>query len=109
MTDPNAVENNPFKELGEIPEKKYPDGYSVDSTYITVRDGVKIATTICLPKGLSSDAKIPTVLTQTRYWRAMELRIPFRWILDNMVSNAPNPEIVTSRGYALIYTDVRGT
>ena len=109
MTDPNAVENNPFKELGEIPEKKYPDGYSVDSTYITVRDGVKIAATICLPKGLSSDAKIPTVLTQTRYWRAMELRIPFRWILDNMVSNAPNPEIVTSRGYALIYTDVRGT
>jgi putative CocE/NonD family hydrolase len=39
----------------------------------------------------------------------MELRIPFRWILDSMVPNAPNPEVVTSRGYALIYTDVRGT
>ena len=109
MTDPNAIENNPFKELGEIPEKKYTDGYTVDSTYITVRDGVKIAATICLPKGLSPDSKIPTVITQTRYWRAMELRIPFRWILDSMVSNAPNPEVVTSRGYALIYTDVRGT
>ncbi|GAH45285.1 unnamed protein product, partial [marine sediment metagenome] len=34
-------------------EKKYADGYIVDSTYITVRDGVKIAATICLPKGLS--------------------------------------------------------
>ncbi len=109
MTDPKAIENNPFKELGEIPEKKYADGYTVDSAYITVRDGVKIAATICLPKGLSSDTKIPTVLTQTRYWRAMELRIPFRWILDSMVTNAPNPEVVTSRGYALIYTDVRGT
>jgi len=109
MTDPKAIENNPFKELGEIPEKKYADGYTVDSTYIKVRDGVKIAATICLPKGLSSDTKLPTVLTQTRYWRAMELRIPFRWILDSMVTNTPNPEVVTSRGYALIYTDVRGT
>jgi putative CocE/NonD family hydrolase len=109
MTDPNAIENNPFKELGEIPELKYKDGYTINSTYITVRDGVKIAATICLPKGLSSDTKIPTVLTQTRYWRSMELRIPFRWILDSMLPNAPNPEVVTSRGYALIYTDVRGT
>ncbi len=109
MTDPNAIENNPFKELGEIPEKKYKDGYTIDSTYITVRDGVKIAATICLPKGLYPSAKIPTVITQTRYWRAMELRIPFRWILDSMVPNAPSPEVVTSRGYALIYTDVRGT
>jgi len=109
MTDPKAIENNPFKELGEIPEKKYADGYTVDSTYITVRDDVKIAATICLPKGLSADTKIPTVLTQTRYWRAMELRIPFRWILDSMVPNTPNPEVITSRGYALIYTDVRGT
>ena len=109
MTDPKAIENNPFKELGEIPEKKYTDGYTVDSTYITVRDGVKIAATLCFPKGIASGTKIPTVLTQTRYWRAMELRIPFRWILDSMVPNAPNPEVVTSRGYALIYTDVRGT
>jgi len=109
MTDPNATENNPFKELGEIPENKYHEGYTLDSTYITVRDGVKIAATICLPKGLSPDGKIPTLLTQTRYWRAMELRIPFRWLFDSMITNAPNPEIVTSRGYALIYTDVRGT
>ncbi|GAH65781.1 unnamed protein product, partial [marine sediment metagenome] len=65
MTDPNAIENNPFKELGKIPENKYHDGYTLDSTYITVRDGVKIAATICLPKGLSPDEKIPTLLTQT--------------------------------------------
>ncbi len=109
MTDPNAIKNNPFKELGVIPEKKYHDGYTLDSTYITVRDGIKIAATICIPKGLSPDVKIPTLLTQTRYWRAMELRIPFRWLFDSMIPNAPNPEIVTSRGYALIYTDVRGT
>jgi putative CocE/NonD family hydrolase len=109
MTDPNAIENNPFKELGEIPRMKFTDGYSVHSTYIPMRDNIKIAATICLPKGISSSDKIPTILTQTRYWRAMELRIPFRWILDEVVTNIPNPEIITGRGYAYIITDVRGT
>ncbi|MBY9020924.1 MAG: CocE/NonD family hydrolase [Candidatus Lokiarchaeota archaeon] len=109
MTDPKAIENNPFKELGEIPEKKYRDGYVIDSTYIKMRDDVKIAATICLPRGIAANTKFPTILTQTRYWRAMKLRIPFRWILDSMTPNAPNPDVITSRGYALIYTDVRGT
>ncbi|MFX1358202.1 MAG: CocE/NonD family hydrolase [Promethearchaeota archaeon] len=109
MTDPKAIKNNPFKELGEIPKLKYKDGYSVQSIYIPIRDGLKIAATICLPKGLKSGDKIPTLLTQTRYWRAMELRIPFRWILDETVTDIPNPEIITSRGYAYIKTDVRGT
>ncbi len=109
MTNPRAVLNNPFKELGEIPEKKYRNGYIVESIYIPMRDGVNIAATICLPKGISPIEKIPTILTQTRYWRAKKLRIPFRWILDEIVTTTPNPEIITSRGYAFIITDVRGT
>jgi putative CocE/NonD family hydrolase len=109
MTDPNVIKNNPFKELGKVPKLKYKDGYSVQSIYILIRDELKIAATICLPKGLKSGDKIPTLLTQTRYWRAMELRIPFRWILDEMITDMPNPEIITSRGYAYIKTDVRGT
>jgi putative CocE/NonD family hydrolase len=109
MTDPRAILNNPFKELGEIPEKKYRDGYTIESIYIPMRDGVKIAATICLPKEMSPSEKIPTVLTQTRYWRAMKLRIPYRWILDEIVTTTPNPEIITGRGFAFIITDVRGT
>jgi putative CocE/NonD family hydrolase len=109
MTDPKASKNNPFKELGKIPKLKYKDGYSVQSIYIPIRDGLKIAATICLPKELKPNDKIPTLLTQTRYWRAMELRIPFRWILNETVTDIPNPEIITSRGYAYIKTDVRGT
>ncbi len=109
MTDPKAIENNPFKELGKIPELRFKQGYSVHSTYIPMRDGVKIAATICLPNGLLPNDKIPTVLIQTRYWRAMELRIPFRWVLDEVVTANPDPEITTGRGYAYIRTDVRGT
>ncbi|TFG25771.1 MAG: CocE/NonD family hydrolase [Promethearchaeota archaeon] len=109
MTDPNAIKNNPFKELGEIPSLKYNGEYTVENLQVEVRDGTKIAITVCLPKDLKSNEKLPTVLIQTRYWRAMELRIPFRWIFDEAVSMTPNPDIITSRGYAFIITDVRGT
>ena len=109
MTDPKAIDNNPFRELGEVPKLKYNGEYAIENIHVEVRDGTKIALTICLPKNLKSNEKIPTVLTQTRYWRAMELRIPFRWILDEVVSMTPNPDLITSRGYAFIITDVRGT
>ena len=109
MTDPKAIENNPFRELGEVPKPKYNGEYSIKNVHIEVRDGIKIAATICLPKNIKQSEKIPTILTQTRYWRAMELRIPFRWILDEVVSMTPNPDLITSRGYAFIITDVRGT
>jgi len=109
MTDPNAIENNPFIELGEIPESKFTEGYDIQNFYIAVRDGTKIAVTLCLPKGLQEGEKIPTMLNQTRYWRAMELRIPFRWVLDEVTPQYPNPEIITARGYAFMITDTRGT
>ena len=74
-------EENHFKALEEAPiDRKY-DGYTVSSTYITVRDGVKIAADIHLPEGLSSDNKIPCVLIQTRYWRATRFRIPFKYFI----------------------------
>ncbi len=101
--------NNPFKAFGPIPEKRLYEDYTISSTFITVRDGVKIAASICLPKGLSPDKKIPTLLYQTRYWRATNFRIPFRWILDELTGFMPSPEIFTSRGYAIVYIDVRGT
>jgi hypothetical protein len=102
-------EANPFIALGKPPEELPYNEYIVSSTYITMRDGVKIAATLCLPKGLEPEDKVPTLLYQTRYWRAMELRIPFRWIFDETIPYAPAPEIFTSRGYAIIYIDVRGT
>ncbi|MFX0010300.1 MAG: CocE/NonD family hydrolase [Candidatus Hermodarchaeota archaeon] len=109
MTDSRAIENNPFKELGEIPKLKYSGEYDIQHIHITVRDGTKIAATIVLPKNLPEGAKLPSVLTQTRYWRARKLRIPFRWILDELTTDMPNSEIITSRGYAFIIIDVRGT
>jgi putative CocE/NonD family hydrolase len=95
----------------EPPRPKH-KGYSDYSTYIKMRDGVKIAADFALPIGLTSESKIPSLLTQTRYWRAMELRAPAKWIVK---SNELNPyrqgwtDFFTSHGYALVDIDVRGT
>jgi len=80
-------------------------GLNIKSLYITMRDGVKIAVDVVLPKNLPPDSKIPTLILQTRYWRANELRIPFRWF------QKPDKFLLffTSYGYAIVLVDVRGT
>jgi predicted acyl esterase len=69
------------------------------SLYITMRDGVRIAADLTLPKKLEKDARIPAVLVQTRYWRAQAM------------SDSPGrtAEFLVSHGYAYIIIDVRGT
>ena len=66
------------------------------AVYITMPDGVKIAADVILPKDLSADTKLPTVLTQTRYWRATEGRQP-----------GANDRNWINHGYAVVATDVR--
>jgi len=65
------------------------------SFYLRMRDGVKLAVQLVLPKDLPADKKIPAVLTMTRYWRAQQGREP----------NAFLP----SHGYATVFVDARGT
>ena len=43
MVNSVGPEDNPFEALGKPPEKSLYDGYTVSSTYITMRDDVKIA------------------------------------------------------------------
>lgn len=100
---------NPFEIYGEFPKRKLYDGYEISSVYIPMRDGVKIAANISIPKGLSENARLPTLLYQTRYWRALNLRLPFRWIFNEHVGAIPIHELFTSRGYVVVYIDVRGT
>jgi putative CocE/NonD family hydrolase len=77
-----------------------------------MRDGVRLAVEVVLPDNLPPGARIPALLSQTRYWRAVELRAPFRWF---MKSESLDPDFkdfqpfFTSHGYALVIADVRGT
>jgi hypothetical protein len=82
------------------------------SIYLPMRDGVRIAIDVILPKGLARGETIPALLIQSRYWRSMELRMPFKWFLKPEVLNPRYKDFqpfFTSRGYALVMVDVRGT
>ena len=65
------------------------------SFYLTMRDGVKIAVQLVLPKDLPADKKLPAILTMTRYWRAKQ-------------DGQPNA-FFPSHGYATVFVDARGT
>jgi putative CocE/NonD family hydrolase len=82
-------------------EPKY-NGYSVQSLYVPMLDGVRLAVSVYLPQGLPSADRIPTLLFRTRYWR------------DEVWRNGqPEPnlavQLFTSFGYAVVRVDVRGT
>jgi uncharacterized protein len=68
------------------------------SLYVPMRDGVRIALDVVLPRNLPEGARVPAILTMTRYWRSFE-------------GDGPNAlqEFFASHGYAVIWGDSRGT
>ncbi len=75
-------------------------------------DGVRLAADVILPGDLPAGTPIPALLIQTRYWRSMELRSPFRFLLQpddlNLRTRGYRP-FFTGRGLAFVVVDVRGT
>jgi putative CocE/NonD family hydrolase len=95
----------------EGPAPRY-RGKMVQSVYVPMRDGVRLAVEVALPQDLPAGTRIPALLSQTRYWRAMELRVPFQWFLDAGALNPHFKDFVPffiSHGYAMVAVDVRGT
>lgn len=77
-----------------------------ESRYLTMRDGVKIAIDVYLPKTLPAGAKLPAILHQTRYWRSVDTRWPFSMWMDK-----PRPWVThfIRHGYAWVSADARGS
>lgn len=65
------------------------------SIYLTMRDGVRIAIDVVLPKNLPATEKLPTIMNMTRYWRSRQGDQPGTWF--------------PSHGYARVMVDARGT
>ena len=86
-------------------------GFDYHSEYLEMRDGIKLAADICLPKKLEKDKKIPTVLFLTRYVRSFETKFPFSLLSKTLFGQITKKEIdfFTSYGYAVVIIDVRGT
>jgi uncharacterized protein len=82
------------------------DGIHRESLYLTMRDGVRLAVDVYLPRGLHPEERVPTLIEQTRYHRAMD----YRWPLGRNVPDAPGyAGFFASRGYAYIIVDARGS
>lgn len=71
---------------------------TMQSLYVTMRDGVRIAIDVVLPKELPGGAKLPTVIQFTRYHRSDE-------------GDGANgyEKFFASYGYACVSVDARGT
>lgn len=80
-------------------------GMTRTSKYLTMRDGVRIAIDLYLPAGLEPAAKLPTILTQTRYWRRLEVY----WPASVFLGVPKEIERIVAAGYALARVDVRGS
>jgi uncharacterized protein len=86
-------------------------GFDYHSEYLVMRDGIKLATDIFLPKKLETDKQIPAILFLTRYVRSFETKFPFSLLSKTLFGQITKKEIefFTSYGYAVIVVDVRGT
>lgn len=85
--------------------------YTRESYYLVMRDSVKIAIDVYIPKVKKGHhGKFPTVLHQWRYWRDFDLKWPYSWL-----SKPPNGPLgkffktVISNGYVLVSVDSRGS
>ncbi|MGV0742708.1 CocE/NonD family hydrolase [Mycolicibacterium sp. XJ870] len=84
------------------------------SCYLMMRDGTQIAVNVYLPASLVTGARLPTILHQTRYYRAMELRRPLRTFLGgrpfhHIPATAKSRKRFVGNGYAWVDVDVRGS
>lgn len=80
------------------------------SIYLPMRDGTHIAIDLHLPRALGS-AKLPTILRQTRYFRAIEPRRLLAPALGTRLdpTNAALRRLFLAHGYAWVDVDVRGS
>jgi uncharacterized protein len=76
----------------------------LDSRYVRMPDGVRLAVDVWLPPGTTAGARLPTVLETDRYWRAAAY--------TGGIKHNPNyyeAHQWNLRGYAYVFADLRGT
>src|SRR5688500_13641821 len=52
-------------------EEMVPAGHARNtSSYVTMRDGTRLAADVWVPSDLEADERLPAIMITTRYWRA---------------------------------------
>ncbi|WP_320265944.1 CocE/NonD family hydrolase [Mesorhizobium dulcispinae] len=70
----------------------------VESTYVTIRDGIRIALDVVRPMADDANTKRDTILVMTRYWRGVKGDPSNRWA-----------DLLVPKGFAVVVGDSRGT
>jgi uncharacterized protein len=84
-----------FGTCAEANAPQYTD-VSIQSLYIPMSDGVKIAVDVVMPKDLEPGKKVPAILMMERYWRSRKV--------DRDIQT-----FFAHHGYAMVTGDSRGT
>ncbi len=95
--------------FGKPPVTRPPyKGAKVESVYVPMRDGVRIAIDVVRPGTAPADAKVPTILFIARYWRSFALRGLAPSNRAPMGPRAFMPDFLLANGYAVVLMDTRG-
>lgn len=84
-------------DMGGAPARPHTLG-ALKSTYVTMRDGVKLALDVVRPADKDADTKCDTILIMTRYWRGTKGQPSNKYA-----------DLFVPHGYAVVVGDVRGT
>jgi putative CocE/NonD family hydrolase len=81
------------------------------SLYVPMRDGVRIALSVALPKDLKPGEKIPALIKGTPYWRAARYSFLGGAMAQIGLLNFGEPDVafMNKRGFAIVTVDTRGT
>lgn len=113
---PEAISQDTAKKISRLGEYEgYSDanykGFQYQSQYLSMPDGVRLATDIFLPKGIGKGVKVPTIVYFVRYGRSLELKGFMKFMGDPFFGHVKKDEIqfFTSHGYACMIIDLRGS
>lgn len=95
--DPESITNT----VDEVPLLQPYPNRTMESMYLTMRDGVRIAVDVHLPGPLPAGTDVPTIVVLTRYWRS-ERNGEVSYLGWRVQSAA-------AYGYATVVIDERGT
>ena len=97
-------------EFGKAPDPHPPyRGARVESVYVPMRDGTRIAADVIRPKDAPDDLRLPTILIMARYWRSFALRGLAPPNRAPIGPRPPFPDFLVARGYAVVVVDSRGS
>jgi uncharacterized protein len=113
---PTNKKNNKDKQVSKLGEYKGYNqaaykGFDYSSKYISMPDGIRLATDLYLPKKLSKDTKVPTIVYFVRYGRSLELKGFVKFLSKPFFGHVKKAEVefFTSHGYACLVVDLRGS